>query len=145
LFGFRYGWEPVTEALSLRGGSPDRFIFEPVTGAAIAFDEGWVLFDTGFNPQTIRDPEKRVAHYANLEPWYCYLGCIPRGDPLMRQVEAARLDWSDLAFCVISHLHCDHSGGIPHLVDGPPVVLQSREHAFAIFRAEHEMNEDAGQ
>jgi glyoxylase-like metal-dependent hydrolase (beta-lactamase superfamily II) len=138
LYGFVYGWEPVTEALSLKGGSPDVFILEPVTGAAIEFDEGWVLFDTGFNPVTIRDPVKRVAHYANVDPWYCYIGCIPRGDPLMRQVEAAGLRWSDLAFGVISHLHCDHSGGLPHFVDGPPVVLQRDEHAFAMGDADLE-------
>jgi N-acyl homoserine lactone hydrolase len=134
-FAFRYGWEPVTEALSLKGGSPDRFLLEPVTGAAIEFDEGWILFDTGFNAETIRDPVKRVAHYANLDPWSCYIGCIPRGDPLMRQVEAAGLRWRDLALVVISHLHCDHSGGLPQLVDGPPVVLQRREHEFAMDEA----------
>jgi N-acyl homoserine lactone hydrolase len=135
MFGLVYGWEPVTEALSLRGGSPDVFLLEPVTGAAVEFDQGWVLFDTGFNVDTIRDPVKRIAHYANLDPYYCYLGCIPRGDPLMRQVEAAGLKWPDLAMVVISHLHCDHSGGLPHLVDGPSIVLQKVEHAFAMGEA----------
>jgi N-acyl homoserine lactone hydrolase len=135
LYALRYGWEPVPEAVSLRGGSPDKFLLEPVTGAAVVFDEGWVLFDTGFNPETIRDPEKRMAHYASVDPWYCYIACIPRGDPLMRQLDAAGLNWRDLAFGVISHLHCDHSGGIPHFVDGPPVVLQRREHEFAMDEA----------
>ncbi|MFL5799634.1 MAG: N-acyl homoserine lactonase family protein [Actinomycetota bacterium] len=131
VYRFVYGWEPVTEGLSLKGGSPDRFLLEPVTGAAIVYDEGWVLFDTGFNPETIRDPVRRAVHYANLDPYYCYIGCIPRGDPLLRQVEAAGLDWSALALGVISHLHCDHSGGLRLFVDGPPVALQSAEHEFA--------------
>jgi N-acyl homoserine lactone hydrolase len=135
IFPLVYGWEPVTEALSLRGGSPDKFILEPVTGAALAFDDGWVLFDTGFNPDTVRDPQKRVAHYGNLDPYYCYLACIPRGDPLMRQVEQTGLKWSDLAMVVISHLHCDHSGGLRHMVNGPPIIIQRAEHEFAMGEA----------
>jgi N-acyl homoserine lactone hydrolase len=129
------GWEPVTEALSLKGGSPDRFLLEPVTGAAIEFDEGWVLYDTGFNPETVRDPVLRMAHYANLDPYYCYIACIPRGDPLAQQVAAAGLEWGKLAFGIISHLHCDHSGGLRLLADGPPVVIQEREYEFAMGEA----------
>ena len=129
------GWEPVTQALSLKGGSPDRFLLEPVTGAAIEFDEGWVLYDTGFNPETVRDPALRLAHYANLDPYYCYIACIPRGDPLAQQVAAAGLDWGELAFGVISHLHCDHSGGLRLFADGPPVVIQQREYDFAMDEA----------
>jgi glyoxylase-like metal-dependent hydrolase (beta-lactamase superfamily II) len=145
---FVYGWEPVTEALSLKGGSPDRFLLEPVTGVGIEFDQGWALFDTGFNPETVRDPEKRVAHYSGLDPYSCYLACLPRGDPLVDGVRAAGLAWGDLAFCVISHLHCDHSGGLRLLVDGPPVVIQARERAFAedeaglehaYFRSDYEL------
>ena len=37
LYAFRYGWEPVAEAVSLRGGSEDVFLLEPVTGAAVRF------------------------------------------------------------------------------------------------------------
>jgi N-acyl homoserine lactone hydrolase len=135
VFPLLYGWEPVTKALSLRGGSPDRFILEPVTGAAVEFDEGWVLFDTGFNPDTVRDPEKRIAHYSNIDPYYCYIACIPRGDPLVRQIEETGLKRADLAMVVISHLHCDHSGGLRLMVDGPPVVIQRAEHDFAMGEA----------
>lgn len=131
LYAFRYGWEPIPEAVSLAGGSAEEFLLEPVTGAAVVYEDGWVLLDTGFNVDTIRDPERRAAHY--LAP--SYIGIVPPGDPLLRQVEAAGLRWSHLAMVGISHLHCDHSGGLRHVVDGPRVAIQASEHAFAMDEA----------
>ncbi len=128
LYCFTFGWEPIPESTSLKGGADDRFLLEPVTGAAVVFDEGWVLLDTGFNPDLIRDPVLRAENY--VKPSYAAI--IPPGDPLVDQVAAAGLSLSDLAFCAISHLHCDHSGGLRLLVDGPPVVIQERELDFGM-------------
>lgn len=72
-----------------------------------------------------------TSHY-NFES---YTTIVPPGDPLVDQVALAGLAWKDLAFAAISHLHCDHSGGLRLLVDGPPVVLQQREHDFAMDEA----------
>jgi N-acyl homoserine lactone hydrolase len=130
LYAFRYGWEPVPESVSLRGGSDDVYLFEPVTGAAVVYDEGWVLIDTGLNPDILRDPALRAAHYTSAT-----VACVPTGDPLLRQIEAAGLSLSNLALCAISHLHCDHGGGLRHLVGGPPIAIQRREHAFAMEEA----------
>jgi N-acyl homoserine lactone hydrolase len=146
LYCFIYGWEPIPEVRSRKGGAEDRFLLEPVTGAAVVFDEGWALIDTGFNPELIRDPVKRAENYVNPS----YIGVIPPGDPLVDQVAAAGLTWSDLAFCAISHLHCDHSGGLRLLADGPPIVLQQREFDFAMgdatvqnayFRADYDRDD----
>jgi N-acyl homoserine lactone hydrolase len=131
LYALVFGWEPIPESVSMLGGRDDVYLLEPVTGAAVVYDDGWVLIDTGFNPDLARDPELRAAHYT----WPNYTAVIPPGDPLVDQVRLAGLDWDDLAFCVISHLHCDHGGGLRLLVGGPPVVIQKREHEFAMERA----------
>jgi len=125
------GHEPIPESVSVRGGDPARFILEPVTGAVVEYDDAWVLLDSGFNIDTIRDPARRAAHY-NYDS---YTAVVPPGDPLLDQVAALGLSWSDLAFCAVSHLHCDHSGGLRHLAEGPAVVLQAAEHAFAMDEA----------
>lgn len=128
LYCFTFGRETVPESVSLLGGAADVQLRLPVTGAAIVFDDGaWVLFDTGLNPLTVRDPDRRARHY--VLPGYHV--DIPDGDPLLDQVALAGLGWDRLAFCVISHLHCDHSGGLRHLAGGPPVVIQERELDFA--------------
>jgi glyoxylase-like metal-dependent hydrolase (beta-lactamase superfamily II) len=90
-----------------------------------------VLVDTGFNIDTIRDDERRLAHYVIA----CYTALVPTGDPLIDQIEAIGLRWEDLAACVVSHLHCDHSGGLRHLREGPPVVIQGRELEFGMTDA----------
>ena len=83
-----FGYEPIPVSVSVRGGDPARFLLEPVTGAAVVYEEGWVLVDTGFNVDTIRDPVRRASHY-NYDS---YTAIVPPGDPL---VEVARC----LQFC----------------------------------------------
>ena len=131
LYPLTFGWEAISVSVSLKGGSPDEYLLEPVTGAAVVYDDAWVLIDTGFNVDTIRDQQKRLAHYI----WESYAPLITTGDPLLHQVDACGLRWADLAFCAISHLHCDHSGGLHHLVGGPPIVMQQREYEFALSDA----------
>lgn len=128
---FTYGYEPIPESLSVKGGDPARFLLEPVTGVAVVYDEGWALLDSGFNVDTVRDPVRRAAHY-NTDS---YTAIVPPGDPLPDQMKLVGLDWKDLAFVAITHLHLDHSGGLRFLVDGPDVVLQQREYDFAMDEA----------
>jgi N-acyl homoserine lactone hydrolase len=122
------GYEPIPEWMSLLGGARDRYLLEPVTAAAVEYPEGrWVLLDTGFNVATVRDPAARAAHY-NYES---YTAVVPPGDPLLDQTARLGLDWAALAGGAVSHLHLDHSGGLPHLSNGPPVFVQRAEWAFA--------------
>jgi len=127
----RLGYEPIPESVSVRGGDPATFLLEPVTAGVVEYDDAWVLLDSGFDVPTVRDPAARAAHY-NYDS---YTAVVPPGDPLVDQVAALGLAWDRLAFAAVSHLHCDHSGGLRHLVDGPPVVLQAREHDFAVDEA----------
>lgn len=122
------GYEPIPEWMSLLGGARDRYLLEPVTAAAVEYPDGrWVLLDTGFNVATVRDPAARAAHY-NYES---YTAVVPPGDPLLDQSARLGLDWTALAAAAVSHLHLDHSGGLPHLSNGPPVFVQRAEWAFA--------------
>ena len=123
----RVGYEPIPEALSVLGGRPDRFLLEPVTVGVVEYDDGWFLLDSGFNVETVRDPVARAAHY-NTDS---YTAIVPPGDPLVDQVAGLGLAWDRLIGCAISHLHCDHSGGL-RLLAGAPAVLQRREWEFGV-------------
>ena len=130
LHAFHYGWEPVPESVSLRGGDPDRTLVEPVTGAAVVYDDGWILIDTGLAPEILRDPAASAAHYGDKpRPW------VEHQDPLLHRIALAGLSLETLRACCLSHLHCDHGGGLRHLVGGPPIVIQEREHTFAMGEA----------
>lgn len=124
---FVLGYEPISENVSIVGGDPYRILLEPVTAVAVVFERGWVLLDSGFNIDTIRDKAARGAHF-NYDS---YTAVVTPGDPLVDQVAAAGLDWSQLAACAISHVHLDHTGGLRLLVDGPPVLMQRAEWEFA--------------
>lgn len=117
------GYEPIPESISIEGGRPDLFLLEPVTAAAVVFPAGWVLLDSGFNVDVVRDPERRAA----LLNYESYTPILPPGDPLADQVAAAGLAWDGLAACALSHLHLDHTGGLRLLPDRALVVMQERE------------------
>ena len=117
------GYEPIPESMSLRGGDPSRFLLEPVTAAIVVYDDGWALIDGGFNLDGVRDPIRRAAHY----DYESYTAVVPPGDALAEGVEVAGLDWNELAFCAISHVHLDHTGALRLVPNGTPVALQRRE------------------
>jgi glyoxylase-like metal-dependent hydrolase (beta-lactamase superfamily II) len=125
------GYEPIPESLSVLGGDPSRFLLEPVTAAAVVFDDGWVLLDSGFNVDVVRDPQQRARHF-NFDS---YTAVVPPGDPLADGVAAAGLDWADLAACAISHVHVDHTGGLRLLSPDVPVLMQRAEWEYGSVHA----------
>jgi len=117
------GYEVIAEAVSVSAGSSFRYLLEPVTAAAVVFDEGWMLFDGGFDPQRIHDHDTRVAtfDYKNYTP------VVPTVDPLAEQVAEAGLSFAGLAAAAISHAHFDHTGAVRLLGPAQPLILQRRE------------------
>lgn len=142
LFFLQLGAERVSKALSLRGG-PDTLYWEPFTAAVVETDIGWVLLDTGMSRSAFDSPQIAAAYEAeglarggvaplvappaSAREWAWILD----GDPLESGLAAVGLSTSDIALAAVSHLHVDHSGGIPTLARlGVPVVIQRAELAF---------------
>lgn len=127
------GFEVIAEGVSVAGGSGFRHLLEPVTAAAVVFDEGWVLIDGGFDPARIRDRSTRVTSfdYENYTP------VVPAGDPLVDQVDAAGLEFTDLAAALVSHAHFDHTGAARLLRPDQPLLLQRREWEHVCSSADH--------
>jgi len=121
------GYEPIREPISIPDGDPATFLLEPVIAVAVGYTDGWLLLDSGFNTDVIRDPAAR-AKYFN---WDSYTALLPPGDPLAEQVAALGLDWKDLRGCGISHVHADHTGGLRLLGPDVPVLIQRAEYEFA--------------
>lgn len=120
---FVVGYEPIPEGVSVAGGSWFRFMLEPVTAAAIVFDEGWLLVDGGFDPRRIRDRDLRLASF----DYENYLPIVPPGDPLVDQIAEAGLEMRDLAGAVLTHAHFDHTGAARLLAPDQPLVMQRAE------------------
>ena len=117
------GFEPICEAISVRGGSSFKHLMVPVTAAAVVFDRGWILIDGGFDPSRVRDPVRRAASF----DYETYLPIVPPGDPLVDQIAEAGLEWHGLAAAAISHAHFDHTGAARLLRREQPLLMQRRE------------------
>jgi N-acyl homoserine lactone hydrolase len=123
MFLLTYGAAHVPTRLSVRGGG-DAVRREPVVGALVETPAGWVLLDTGLGRGFLDDPGAVRAVYSGPPPE------APAGDPLPAALAAcgAGVGVGDLALAAVSHLHADHSGGIPLLAAaGVEVAVQRAE------------------
>lgn len=146
LFLLQYGAERVGKTLSLRGGPPTLY-WEPLVGVLVRTGGRWLLFDTGMSRAALDSDENQAAYAAggtdadNVDvPWH--LHPMPPdesrwnwglpGDPLAAALATVGVTPAEISLAVISHLHVDHSGGIPTLTEhGVPVAIGRDELAFA--------------
>ena len=75
----------------------------PVTAAVLDTDDGYILFDTGFHPEGLTDPDV-LGGYADA--------CRYTEENLVTgQLARLGLKPEDIRTVVSSHLHFDHTGG----------------------------------
>ena len=135
----------MSKNLSLAGG-PHHLYWEPLIGALVETTEGWVLLDTGMSRAAHQDEANTAAYREGCRgagneatPWHLYPPAPDDaftwgkgGDPMATALAEVGLRPEDLALAAVSHLHVDHSGGIPALARaGVPVAIQRRELDFA--------------
>lgn len=130
MFLLQFGAEPTSKSVSVRGAE-DRIIWCPIIGIVVETTDGWVLLEAGFSRRFLDDEEDRRAIYTSVEqPWGL------DGEPLEAALAEVGLRPADFRLAAVSHLHCDHSGGIALLARaGVPVAVQESELAFAHQRA----------
>ena len=134
MFMLEFGAECTPKSISVKGAS-DVLGWVPVIGIVVETEIGWVALETGFSRQALDDHDACYAIYgpeagarAEYRP--------PRGlegEPFATGLASVGLQVSDIALAAVSHLHVDHSGGLPLLAaEGVPVMIQRREHDFGM-------------
>jgi N-acyl homoserine lactone hydrolase len=130
MFMLEFGCEFVHKSLSVLGGG-DHVIATPIFGALVETSDGLVLLDTGISGTALADRYALTEIYGEgLEPFG------PAGEPL--EVALAKLGFTvaDISLAAISHLHLDHTGGIPLLAAaGVPIVIEQTEIDYGLERA----------
>lgn len=122
MFALRFGTERVPKLVSVLGADR-RIVTEPIFGAVVETTAGLVLLDTGIGRSALADPAALSAIYgAGRHP------TGPEGDPLPVALAELDLKVSDLSLAAISHLHLDHTGGVPLLAAAAvPIAIQAEE------------------
>jgi N-acyl homoserine lactone hydrolase len=120
------GYEHMLHSVLVEGAG-DEAIRLPLTALVARSEAGWFLFDTGLAPEVAADP----AVYRRWYRWGAPELPGP-GDPLLDGLARCGLEPSDLAAVVMSHFHVDHTGGLRHFAEGPPVFVQRAELEFAL-------------
>lgn len=130
MFLLQFGQEPVPKRISVRGAG-DELLWEPIIGAVVETDKGYVLLETGIGRQVLEDLAGLDVLYPGRDkPWGL------DGRPLSAALAGVGLAPKDLALAAVSHLHCDHSGGVRELREaGVPIAIQREELEFALERA----------
>ncbi len=145
MYILQFGAERVGKSLSVRGEADTPF-WAPFLGVLVESSAGLILFDTGMS-RAAHQAADVEAIYRPVPPtdpdprWHLYpappVGSARStwgldGDPLETALGALGLAVADLHLAVVSHLHWDHSGGIPTLAAaGVPVVIGRDELDFA--------------
>ncbi len=94
-------------------------------------DVGRVLLDSGFSRRFLDDEPARRIVYASIEqPWAL------DGEPLVTALAGIDMGVTDIDIVVVSHLHCDHTGGLDLAAQaGAEIIVHRDELAFACERA----------
>jgi glyoxylase-like metal-dependent hydrolase (beta-lactamase superfamily II) len=85
---------------------------------------GLLVFDTGLAQRARTEPE----HYVGKLGAMLGLLDVPPGAGLGEQMRAAGLDPGDVTRVVLSHVHFDHTGGIPDFPNATVVVSAAERH-----------------
>jgi glyoxylase-like metal-dependent hydrolase (beta-lactamase superfamily II) len=125
-----YGSELVPKSLSVLGGG-SHVITTPIFGAVVETEDGLILLDTGISPVALADGPALTAIYgAGMHPWGV------GGNPIETALATLGFTVADIALACISHLHLDHTGGIPLLAAaGVPIAIQGRELEYGLQKA----------
>jgi N-acyl homoserine lactone hydrolase len=130
MFLLRFGTEYVPKSVSV-AGAPRTMIACSVIGIVVETGAGWVLLEAGFSRAFLDDDGAQRAVYRGAP----FATGLP-GEPLLTALEQVGLELGDLSLACVSHLHADHSGGLPLLAAaGVPVAIHRDELEFARMRA----------
>ncbi len=110
-----------------RGGSETEEIPIPMPIFAIDTDDGWVVYDTGCDPEVAVDPERvwgGLAKAFRIE--------MGPEDHQVARLATIGIAPPDIRHVIVSHLHMDHAGGI-RLFPESKIWLQKAELRWAMY------------
>lgn len=106
-------------------------VWLPVSCYYIEHPKGKVLVDTGWDRKI--SPDGVYDSKAQAEALYSRLlvipnkGLLPKGEAVDEQLAAMGVSTSELDYVVLTHLDCDHVGGLKQVADAKKILVSEDE------------------
>ncbi len=125
------GYIKLDRSILTGGRGYGRVEMVPICMALLETDQGWVLVETGLNPQGVLEPEKAWGERAKL----IHPVLTPQDDVRSRLQELG-LETKDIKYVINTHLHWDHTGGNRFFTEAT-FFTQKSEYRFAFYPDQH--------
>lgn len=103
----------------------------PACMALLVTDDGWILIDTGLNPQGVLEPEKAWGERAKVvRPE------LTAQDDVRSRLQELGLVTRDIKYVIHTHMHWDHTGGNRFFTEAT-FFVQKAEYRFAYWPDRH--------
>ena len=97
----------------------------PVYSVLLKTSEGYVLIDTGMNPDGVSDPEATWGARAKL-----LVPDVKKEDDIRNRLDEINVKAREIKYVINTHMHWDHTGGNRFFGDAV-FIVQKAEHRFA--------------
>jgi len=121
----------LDQSILTAGMGMGTIVRSPSYAALIATDEGWILVDTGLNPDGLMNPEFAWGARAKV-----VRPAISRDDDIRNRLQEVEVSPKDIKMVINTHLHWDHTGGNRFFPDCP-ILVQKAEYRFALYPDKH--------
>ena len=119
------GWLTVDRSILTYRRGMGSYVDIPVVVALVDTDDGYVLFDTGLDPQGLTDPE------GTWGPKRKVVKSFTAEDDIRVRLEQVGLRPGDIRYVVNSHFHWDHTGANRFFPDAT-FIGQKAEYRLAV-------------
>lgn len=118
------GWLTVDRSIITYRRGMGTKVDIPVVSALIESDDGYILFDTGLDPDGVRDPE------GTWGPKRSVVKSFTREDDIRVHLARIGLRPEHIRYVINSHFHWDHTGA-NRFFPGATFIVQKTEYRFA--------------
>jgi N-acyl homoserine lactone hydrolase len=130
LFILLCGFEILPKTISTRNKGKSFVMSLPVCAYLLDTSRGYVLIDTGFNTNLIKDPVSSKKYFGRHHPFPPPV--VLEEHELLTQLEKLGVQPADIHHVLLSHLHVDHAGNLRHFRHARIYIQQSElEHALS--------------
>lgn len=127
LFVLLCGYEIIPKTISTRNRGKRFIMAEPISAYLLDTSKGWILLDTGVDPDYANDPGLRQEYFL-AKGW---APPVVRGvHSLERQLGEIGLTTNDIGHVILSHLHYDHCARLDRFAHAR-ISIQKREFDWA--------------